>query len=232
MFHLPSEGGVDAGAEVPPPPASRERASPRVTETAGESRLPAIAAHGRAATMALLLRFVLLCGVAGEWEALRSLGSPLRAEPWGAGSPRSPGNNERGGGGGRALGALRRGWRCGRDCARLVLPGGARQPGRWSASEGTPAGPWDVRGASTERAGEPRAAGFGGGAPGARVGGRGVPGAPGVPPRLFFAARAGSALFALPFPLFAAVSSLCRVTRFQKPWAGKFSGVEQSRRGG
>lgn len=67
VFHLPSEGGVGPGCEVPPQPAGRERAGSRVTETPGESRLPAFVAHSWAATMALLLRFVLLCGVAGEW---------------------------------------------------------------------------------------------------------------------------------------------------------------------
>uniref|UniRef100_A0A8D1WXC4 CXADR Ig-like cell adhesion molecule n=1 Tax=Sus scrofa TaxID=9823 RepID=A0A8D1WXC4_PIG len=33
VFHLPSEGGVGPGCEVPPPSASRERARSRVTET-------------------------------------------------------------------------------------------------------------------------------------------------------------------------------------------------------
>lgn len=66
----------------------------RVTETPGESRLPSVTAHGRAATMALLLRFVLLCGVAGEWGAIWFLGFQLPAPPWGASCLRPPGNNE------------------------------------------------------------------------------------------------------------------------------------------
>lgn len=63
----------------------------------GESRLPAVVSHGRAATMALLLRFALLCAVAGEsgrGGAVRSLGSPSPGQPSGARCLRPPGNNE------------------------------------------------------------------------------------------------------------------------------------------
>lgn len=65
-----------------------------MTETPGESRLPSVTAHGRAATMALLLRLVLLWGVAGEWGAIQFLGSVLAAPPWGSSCLRPPGNNE------------------------------------------------------------------------------------------------------------------------------------------
>ena len=64
-----------------------------------------------------------------------------------------------------------------------------------------------------------RGGGGGGGAPLARAGGRGVLGAPGASPGLFFAAGAGLLYLLSPFPLLAAVPCPSRVTRFQKPWA-------------
>lgn len=81
------------GAEVPELPGSRERARRGETETPGESPLPAVAAHGPAATMALLLRVLLLCGVAGECGSLAPASS-LPGQPRGARCLRPPGNNE------------------------------------------------------------------------------------------------------------------------------------------
>lgn len=67
VLHLPSEGAArrGGGAEVPSLlPVGSARGAGR--QTPGESPLPAAAAHGRAAAMGLLLRALLLCGVAGE----------------------------------------------------------------------------------------------------------------------------------------------------------------------
>lgn len=77
---------ADADPEREPPTCSRRRPRP-----------------GR--TMALLLRVVLLCGVAGEWEPA----GPGRSPSSGRRCPRPPGNNGRGGGGGRPGPA----WSCG-----------------------------------------------------------------------------------------------------------------------
>lgn len=55
---------------MPELPGSRQRARRGETETPGESPLPAVAAHGPAATMALLLRVLLLCGVADFTRSL------------------------------------------------------------------------------------------------------------------------------------------------------------------
>ena len=72
----------------------------------GESHLPAVVSHGRAATMALLLRFVLLCGVAGESRGRFCLSGPPRlASPRALAARGHPGTMRRGGGG--DLGALR-----------------------------------------------------------------------------------------------------------------------------
>lgn len=223
VFHLPSEGGVGPGCEVPPQPAGRERAGSRVTETPGKSRLPAVVAHNWAVTMALLLRFVLLCGVAGEWGTDRSLGSLLPGQPWGARCLRPPGNNEA--------------WRRGRarfggaaavvEVRAELHRGDFAGPGARAPKVGGAAGRGALRavgyrgcvgvgdrapgcGAAVERA------------PRARVGGRGVPAAPGVSPRLFFAAGAGFALFALALSLVSRGVVSIGVTRFQKPWAASF----------
>lgn len=106
-----------------------------MTETPGESRLPSVTAHGRAATMALLLRFVVLWGVAGEWGAIQFLGFLLPAPPWGARCLRPPGNNEAWGrgrvrfGGAAAVVALREVSKWGGLRSR------ACEPGRWNGSE-------------------------------------------------------------------------------------------------
>lgn len=73
----------------------------------GESRLPAVVSHGRAATMELLLRFLLLCGVAGESGGGRFClsGPPRLASPRALTARGHPGTMRRGGGG--DLGALR-----------------------------------------------------------------------------------------------------------------------------
>lgn len=72
----------------------------------GEGRIPAVVSHGRAATMALLLRFVLLCGVAGESGGrFCPSGPPRLASPRALAARGHPGTMRRGGGG--DLGALR-----------------------------------------------------------------------------------------------------------------------------
>ena len=133
-----------------------------------------------------------------------------------------PGTMRLGGGGGRDLGALRQWWRCARNCTGVILPDRAREPRRWGRWEGSPAGPWGTGGGVG--VGD-RAPGCGAAvkrAPRARVGGRGVPAAPGVSPRLFFAAGAGFALFALALSLVSRGVVSIGVTRFQKPWAASF----------
>lgn len=134
-----------------------------------------------------------------------------------------PGTMRLGGGGGRDLGALRQSWRCARNCTGVILPDRAREPRRWVGPlGGEPCGAVGYRGGVG--VGD-RAPGSGAAverAPRARVGGRGVPAAPGVSPRLFFAAGAGFALFALALSLVSRGVVSIGVTRFQKPWAASF----------
>lgn len=192
----------------------------------GESRLPAVVSHGRAATMELLLRFLLLCGVAGEsGGAVLSFGSSSPGQPSGAHCPRPPGNNEawgRGRFGGAAAGGggarrIAPGWFCRtRRASRVggVAGRGARR------GRGVPGGGGEgnvVGGGGTE----PREEGA---AAVERRPGRGRVGAAywvrlALLPDCSLLPVQASLYLLSPFPLLAAVPCPSRVTRFQKPWA-------------
>lgn len=125
-----------------------------------------------------------------------------------------PGTMKRGGGGGRFWGALRQWRRCARNWAWVILRGRVVEPlGR--ESRRVPSGHWSGGRSLRIRGGGARA-------PRARVGGRGVPGAPGVSPRLFFAADAGFALFALALSVVSRRVVSVQGYPISKPWAASF----------